>query len=1059
MNEKKIFKIIALAGLISVGFGTELWAWTGMKIQMVQQQNSSLNGVVKDETGEPLIGVSVLVEGTEQGVITDIDGRFILNGIAKNSKIRFSYIGYVDQIVTFGGQKNLQIVLKEDNQLLEEVVVVGYGTQKKANLSGSVATVGGDVLESKPIVSVGQGLQGVIPNLNIEIQSGDPTQAPSYNVRGNTSINGGEPLILVDGVPMNIDDLNPNDIKSVTVLKDAGAAAIYGARAAFGVILVETKTASEGKVRVKFNAELSLKQPIFNMNPLTDPYQYVKLINNAYERDQQTPKYDQAYVDAVKAYRDDPVNNPEWAVINGAFQYYGYNDYRNKVLADFTPMQKYDLSLSGSGEKNKYYISLGFMDTKGVYKNKDKNEDFKRFNIIMKNDLQIKDWIAVDSKIVFNSSRSDKVHSYSGSGGDEWSTFFRTEPVRPLEVPRIPGYEHLEGMYFEGLNMLPYIENGGRDISKEATMWLSQGITLTPLKGLKLRADFSYKLESTRNDIDAKKVQQVTKADFGGGDEYYTYGDSANDFVSVLTGYNQYYVFNAYGEYNFQIKKHDVKAMIGYNQEWAKNSASTATAYGHASQAVGDLDATVGLQTIAGGQNELALMGYFYRLNYSYDDRYLFEFNGRYDGTSRFPSHSRFGFFPSFSVAWRISNEKFMEGTRYFLDNLKLRASYGVLGNQSVASYYPYIPSMQVSMSTWQFDNSGYTPMVAAPGLVSPTLTWETVSTTNLGVDFTVLNQRLDVSFDIYERCTKDMLMKVTYPNILGTAAPQENGADLATRGWELAVKWRDTIGKDFKYDVTLSLSDYQAEITKYYNPTGNINDYYVGKKLGTIWGFETMGIFQSEEEIASAPSQEQLNSRWIPGDIRFADLDGNEKITRGNQTLDDHGDLKVIGNTTPRYSYGLNLGINYKNLSLSMFFQGVMKRDYMPDPSKSYTMFYPYMREHIESYWIDECWSEDNRNAYFPGPLFNNSKNYELQSRFLQNAAYLRLKNLVIGYDLPKNILKKVGIEALKVTLAGTNLLTFSKIHKPLDPEYVYSPKMQYPLLKTYSIGLSLTL
>lgn len=1044
--------------LFEIKFISLLVFFSCVSITQVIAQSKDIKGIVLDENSEPLIGASIVIQGTSKGVITDFDGNFILSDVQSEANIVISYVGFKDQIIKVGPKDYFKIVMKSDQEMLDEVVVVGYGTQKKANLSGSVSTVGSDVLESKPIVSAGQGLQGVIPNLNIDIKSGDPTQSPSYNVRGNTSINGGEPLILVDGLPMNIDDLNPNDIKSVTVLKDAGAAAIYGARAAFGVILVETKNASEGKVRVKFNTEISLKQPIYNMDPLTDPYKYVVLRNIANERNQATPAYDQAYVDAIKAYQDDPINNPEWEVINGEFRYYGYNDYRNKVLANVTPMQKYDLSLSGSGTKNKYYISFGFMDTKGVYKNKEKNEDFKRFNIIMKNDLDISDWISADSKIVFNGSRSNKVHSYSGSGGDEWQTFFRTEPIRPIEVPRIPGYEHLEGMYFEGLNIIPYIENGGRDISKEATIWMSQGLTLTPFKGFKFRADFSYKIESIRNDINATRVLQVTKTDFGGGDEYYTYGDSANDFVSVVSGYNQYYVFNTYGEYNFDIKKHDFKVMIGYNQEWAKNSSSTATAQTHASQVVGDLNTTVGLQTTVGGQNELALMGYFYRLNYSYDDRYLVELNGRYDGTSRFPSHSRFGFFPSFSAAWRISNEKFMEGTREFLDNLKLRASYGVLGNQSVASYYPYIPSMQVSMSTWQFDNSGYTPMVAAPGLVSPTLTWETVSTTNLGLDFTVLNQRLDVSFDIYERKTKDMLMKITYPSILGTSAPQENGADLATRGWELAVKWRDKIGEDFKYDLTLSLSDYQAEITKYYNPTGSIDDYYVGKKLGTIWGFETMGIFQSEEEIASAPKQTELNSRWIPGDIRFADLDGDNKISRGEKTLENHGDLKIIGNETPRYSYGLNIGMNYKNFSFSMFMQGVMKRDYMPDASKSYSNFYPYLREHIEASWVDECWSENNRDAYFPGPLFNNPKNYEPQSRFLQNAAYLRLKNLVIGYDVPKVALKKFGIESLKFTLAGTNLLTFSKIHKPLDPEYVYSPKMQYPLLKTYSIGLSLT-
>lgn len=1048
-HEKLLLASFAMIGtLLPVGnsFAESLPA------ELISQQQSSIKGTVVDEKGEPLIGVSVMVEGTTTGVITDFDGNFVLEGDLGNAKLRFSYIGYITQTVSVGGKNQLSIVMKEDSKQLEEVVVVGYGTQKKANLSGSVASVGSDVLEGRPIVNAGQGLQGVIPNLNIELKSGDPSQSPTYNIRGNTSINGGGPLILVDGLPMDIDDLNPNDIKSVTVLKDAGAAAIYGARAAFGVILVETKSASEGKVRVKFGAELSLQQPIFNMEPLTDPYEYVLAFNQAKINNGATPTYNDDYIAAVKAFRDDPLNNPEYAIVDGQFQLYGFNNYRDKVLADVSPMQKYDLSVSGSGEKNKYYISFGFMDSDGFY-NSDRNENYKRYNVIMKNDYQFNKWISADSKIVFNASRSDKVHTYSTD--TSLQTFARVAPVRPIEVPLIPGYEQYEGMYFHSLNMLPIIEYGGRDILKQSTAWLSQGVTLTPFEGFKFRTDFSYQLASSRSDNDARKVLMCHHLTFV--DEPLNYGKTADDFVQVVNNYNQYYVFNAFAEYAKNINLHDFKVMIGYNQEWSYNTASTSKANSIITNGVLDLNATTGLQTVTGGKNQLALMGYFYRLNYSYNDRYLLELNGRYDGTSRFPKDSRFGFFPSFSAAWRLSNEKFMEKTRDFLDNLKIRASYGVLGNQAVSSYYPYISSMEVSTSKYQFDNSGYSTIIGVPGLVSPSLTWESVSTANLGLDFSILNQKLDISIDVYERRTKDMLMSVEYPSILGGTAPQENGADLRTRGWELAVKWRDHLGTDFNYDVTLSLSDYQAEITKYNNPTGKIDDYYVGKKLGEIWGYETQGIFQSDDEVSSAASQEDIFNKWTAGDIRYKDLDGDNKITQGARTLENHGDLKVIGNTTPRYSYGLNLNMNYKNFGVSMFFQGVMKRDYYPGTGK-YQWFFPYMGENIEEYWLDECWSENNRDAYFPIPLFQNDKNYKTQSRFLQNAAYCRLKNLVISYNLPSYMLRKVGIESARISLAGTNLLTFSKIHKPLDPEYIYSNNMEYPLMRTFSASLSVS-
>lgn len=1050
-NVKLILASIAMAEAL----GIPVASYAGsVDVGYIIQQQNSIKGNVVDEKGDPLIGVSVMVEGTTTGVITDFDGNFVLEGDFNNSKLRFSYIGYITQTVYVNGKTQLSIVMKEDSKQLEEVVVVGYGTQKKANLSGSVASVGSDVLEGRPIVNAGQGLQGVIPNLNIELKSGDPSQSPTYNIRGNTSINGGGPLILVDGLPMDIDDLNPNDIKSVTVLKDAGAAAIYGARAAFGVILVETKSASKGKVQVKFGAELSLQQPIFNMDPLTDPYQYVIQFNAAKKRANQPITYNQAYVDAVKAYQDDPVNNPEWAVVNGSFQFYGNNNYRERVLADVSPMQKYDLSVSGSGEKNKYYISFGYMDSDGFYRGEG-NENYRRFNVIMKNDIEFNKWISADSKVIFNGSRSNKVHNY---GNDtSLQTFARVAPVRSIDVPAIPGYEHLEGMYFGSLNMLPIIEEGGRDIKKDNTIWLSQGLTVTPIEGLKLRADFSYQTSNIRSDINATRVLSVGGAFDGGEKQPLLYGKTENDYISVITNYNQYYVFNAFAEYSKKIKKHDFKAMLGYNQEWSLNTASTATAKRVLSNDVLDLDATSGLQSVEGGKSQLALMGYFYRLNYSFDDRYLLELNGRYDGTSRFPKDSRFGFFPSFSAAWRLSNEKFMEGTRDILDNLKLRASYGVLGNQSVASYYPYISTMPIDRSTFLFDTSGYPTYIQTPSLVSPSLTWETVNTINFGLDFSVLNQKLDVSFDIYERNTKDMLMSVVYPSYLGAVAPKENGADLRTRGWELAVKWRDNIGQNFNYDVTLSLSDYQAEITKYNNPTGKIDDYYVGKKLGEIWGYETAGIFQDEDEIKNSPSQKQINSLWRPGDMKFVNQNGDNAITQGKRTLDDHGDLVVIGNTTPRYSYGLNINMNYKNFGLTMFFQGVMKRDYYPGSGK-YQWFFPYMGENIEKYWLDECWSEDNRNAYFPAPTFQGEYNFVSQSRFLQNAAYCRLKNLVLSYNFPKKLISKIGLQNARISLAGTNLLTFSKIHKPLDPEYIYSVNMTYPMMRTYSANISVT-
>ncbi|HCN82800.1 MAG TPA: TonB-dependent receptor, partial [Sphingobacteriaceae bacterium] len=395
--------------------------------------------------------------------------------------------------------------------------------------------------------------------------------------------------------------------------------------------------------------------------------------------------------------------------------------------------------------------------------------------------------------------------------------------------------------------------------------------------------------------------------------------------------------------------------------------------------------------------------------NYNFKEKYLLEVNGRYDGTSRFPKGSRFGFFPSVSAGWRISKEKFMDRTNNWLDNLKLRASYGTLGNQLLGSnYYPYISTMGTGLAPYMM-SSGLIPYVSPAGLVSPTLTWEKVVAKNLGLDFTVLNQRLDVSADIYIRDTKNMLMNVQYPDILGTAAPKSNAADLRTKGWELAATWRDKIGKDWNYGVTLALSDNSTVITKYQNPNGSLSDYYVGEKIGEIWGYQTVGIFQSDDKVAASANQSQLGVNWRAGDMQYADLNGDGKINPGKNTLNDHGDLTIIGNTTPRYSFGINGDLKYKSFSLNIFFQGALKRQYLPD-NGNWQAFYPYNDGHVEKYFLTESWSPSNPNAYFAAPTFgfNTKKNIQPQSRYVQNAAYIRLKNVSLVYNLPHNLVDK---------------------------------------------------
>ncbi len=1017
------------------------------------------------ENGESLPGVSILVKGTNQGTTTDNDGKYSLKLPNNNATLVVSFIGYLKQEIAVGGRSVVDLALEVDTKALEEVVVVGYGTQEKVNLTGAVGVADSKRLMNRPIANAGEGLQGVIPNLNVNVRNGDPAQAVVFNIRGYESINGGAPLVLVDNVPMDLNRINPNDIESISVLKDASAAAVYGARAAFGVVLVTTKSGKSGKVTVNFGTQTSLAKPIFNMDVVTDPYEFVQARNAANIRTSGVPSYDADMVAGTKAYSENPATAPQWKVVNGTLRFYGFNNYQEQIMTQFAPTSQHDLSVSGGNEKSKFFVSLGYFSKDGYLREKSKNEKFKRYNILMKADFKINDWLSMDSKVVFNSQNSDKPHFYNWDVNI--NSLARVPPIMPIQFPDLeyyvtPGdrdkYAPYIGKYFGGTNFFPYLLDGGRTTYTNNDIWLTQGVTLTPLKGLKIRSDFSYNIFN-RMYQDVQSKVDIVDANLLAAN-LISNGFSGDDWIRNENNYNQYYVFNAFAEYKLPLPvNHNMTAMVGFNQELGQNRYSGAQARALITPLVTDLNATTGVQQTFGAKSHVALRGAFYRLNYNYKERYLIELNGRYDGSSRFPQASRFGFFPSFSAGWRISNESFMAGTSRWLDNLKLRASYGTLGNQLLGNnFYPYVATMGSGQSPYMFAG-GTIPIVTAAGLVSPSLTWETVVSKNLGIDVTAFKGRLDASFDIFTRDTKDMLMDVTYPAILGTAAPKENAADLRTKGWELSLTWRDKIKRDWNYDVTLALSDWTAEITKFNNPTGNLNTYYVGQKLGEIWGFETVGIFQTADDVAKAPKQTNIGANWRPGDIQYADLNGDGNITLGNNTLANPGDRKIIGNSTPRYTFGINGGISYKNFRLGVFFQGIGKKDHWPT-SDNWTWFFPFNAGHVERYYITDTWREDNRDAYFPAAHIstNDKKNVQVQSRYLQSAAYIRLKNITFSYDLPAGLLKKIGMSRAQIFTTGMNLWEFTKMRKPLDPETIQSAAIEYPMQRIVTLGANVS-
>ncbi len=1047
-------------------YPTELETFPGKAAVRSQgMQQRSVRGIVTDSYNQTLPGVTIVVKGSLQGTVTNLDGEYSLSNIPENATLVFSFVGMRTQEVVIGSLSNIDVVMAIEAIGLAEVIAVGYGTQKKANLTGSVGYASSERLENRPIAAVGHGLQGVIPNLNIKYDHGSPTISPVYNIRGFESITGGSPLILIDGVPMDLERINPNDIASVTVLKDAAAAAVYGARAAFGVILVQTKTGTKGKAKVTFSTEQSLASPIFKIESVTDPYEFITIHNINSMNSTGFPAYDDEWVQGTKRWSENPTEENAWRVVNGTLRYYGSNDYQNKLIADFVPQQKHDMSISGASDNTSYYVSFGFLSKDGYLKNKEKNEKYNRYNILTKLDFEVTEWLSLDETIVFNSQVSDKPHYYNGDVNINSAA--RVNPLMPIQFPDLPyylepgdrqQYEQFIGMYFGGTNFFPYLEDGGRETWNTNDILFTQGATIDPFKGFKIRSDFSYR-NFWRDYQDVASKVQVLRTQNLLEPNLVDDGYSGNDFINNIFNRSQYYVFNTYAEYQYdQLTNHYVKAMVGFNQEWGKNNNVRAQANTLITPTTADLNATIGSQQTWGGKNHVSLRGVFYRLNYIYKDKYLLETNGRYDGTSRFPKESRFGFFPSVSLGWRISQEPFMVTSQNWLDDLKIRASYGELGNQLLGNnYYPYISSMDSGMAPYLMSALGFIPYVSAAGLISPELTWETVATQNIGLDFTMLNYRLDVAVDAYYRDTKDMLMSISYPALLGASAPSSNAADLRTKGWELSITWRDRIGQDWSYRLNLGLSDNQTEITKFENPTGAFSNYYVGKIIGEIWGFETVGIFQYPEEIIAAADQSQIGSNWKPGDIQYADLDGDGKITRGNQTLDNPGDLKIIGNSSPRYSFGLNPEVSYKNWTVNVFLQGLF-RDYMPQ-NTSWRSFYPFNSGGLEKHWMAESWSEENRDAYFPRPTATtDKKNYQPQTRYLQNAAYVRLKNLSVNYNLQHEWIRKAGMSKAQIYFSGMNLWEYTKMYKTLDPEQRNDLTQEYYFQRIFALGARIT-
>ena len=1005
----------------------------------VEQKVKKVTGTIRDNHGEPIIGANVFVKGTTSGTVTDMDGNFSLE-VPEQGTLVVSYIGYLTKEMPIGkGQQNVEVALIEDTQALDEVVVVGFAKQKKANLTGSVSSVKMDeVMGDRPVPTTGALLQGAVPGLQVTSGSGEPGGGLDFNIRGTTSINGGEPLILVDNVPFQgtLNLINPNDIESVTVLKDAASASIYGARSAFGVVLITTKGAQkEQKVQMTYSNNFSFSRPS-NLPVKATPLQTVQAYSDMGYITYYSGQSVDTWLDLLHNYQANPSAYPEGYAEDGGMRYQlAQTDIMNDFLSETGFQQKHDFSISGGSERSSYRVSLGYTGSDGVMTTD--MDSYKRYNAKGFISSKITNWLT--GQLDLSYYKSDK----GLPSGANYSKAVWAPSYNPEGLINING----EDLYSGTAGNLTRL--GGQNTIGISDTRVFAKLIATPIKDMILNAEFTYdNLYNTETNY-SKRIRFANADKFS---EEYTSDYSTYKRQRAVKNYT---ALNIYGSYAKSLAKNNFTLLLGYNQESYHYDYLKAETSNMINDDMPSISQSTGVQKAYDGFSEYAVMGFFGRLNYDFDNRYLVELNGRYDASSKFPSGSRWGFFPSLSVGWRVMEESFMEPLRDYIPEFKIRGSIGTVGNQNIDPYQ-FVPSMESVKSTW-LDNNNQPITLKQPGLVSGNFTWETVRTLNIGFDLSALKNRLSANFDLFRRDTKDMLTSGSQlPATLGANAPLQNVADLKSTGFELELAWRDQIGK-VHYNIGFNLSDYQSEVTKFDNIERSLSNSYVGQKQGEIWGYETAGLFQSPEEIAGAPTQDKVSGgiQLIPGDIRFADLDGNKVIDWGDNTVDNPGDKKIIGNSTPRFHYGINLGADWKGVDFSVFFQGVAKRDIMM-PGLPFRNGYS-SEWNVPSGYNTDYWSKDNTGALFPVPRFNGGSAIgQNQTRYLLNAAYCRLKSLSIGYTLPKEFTSKFSIEKLRVYFTGENLFTISNTPEGFDPEL--DDPYKYPMQRACSFGLNLT-
>lgn len=1057
------------------------------------QTASTVSGEVIDSYGEPVIGASVKVEGEELGVSTDFDGKFTIK-VNKPCNLVVTYIGMTTKTVAVKPGETVKITIEEDSNVLEEVVVVGFGVQKKVSLTGSVGLATSKDIEGRPVTSTAAALQGVIPGLNISNSSagGELNASKQINVRGMNTIGDGSsggPLVLIDGMEGDMNAINPQDIESISVLKDAAAASIYGSRAPFGVILITTKSGSKDKVQIRYNDNFRFNQPLTPMTSM-DSWQFINYCNDTEANGNPGATYfDERYMDGAWAYYAGQSDNflyqnsflgthRRWGSHMDGRDSYANVNWVDELYKKTAFAQEHNLTLTGGNDKITYYVSGNFLDQGGFMKYG--QDSYDRYSLMGKVTAQLYPWL----KMQFTSRwvRTDYDRATMMTGG------FYEKVMRRL-VPTCPKYDP-NGYINPDYNYILYLEDGGRHKEQNDVFTNQVQFTITPVKNWNIVAEFNSRINNNWTHEDSHPIYAHDADDLPGYSAetmHLAYDSGQYSNVSEYSYRSTYLNYNVYTDYTLNFADvNELKFQIGTQIEdfqyrdlnaWRNDLTVEGLP-------VLNLATSTDRDGLGGQYQKWRTVGFFGRINYEYDGKYLAQVVLRYDGSSRFRRSHRWVLSPAASIGWNIDRENFWENIRPVIPSLKIRASYGQQANQNTPNWYPTYRQMGLSTQGSSWLVNGVKQNTAwFPSLIDPKLTWEKVRTTNIGFDLAMFNYRFLANFDYFWRENSDMVGPAkNYPDIIGYSVPRENCLKMRTFGPELMLTWQDNVG-GFNYQVKLNISDDQTKILEYPNEEKYISNYIAGQYTGKIYGLTTVGIAQTQDEmdahLASLPNggQDAISANpWRAGDIMYKDINGDGKISRGN-SLNDLGDLSVIGNESPRWRFGLNLYGAWKGIDLSLFFQGVLDRDYYFNPnSGSQTLgksavFWGatqggryesiFLVDHLD-YWRDETSGLGaNYDAYYARPYFNTSKNREIQTRYLQNAAYMRLKNLQVGYTFPQKWMDKIYVQKLRVFFSGENLATWTKMSKVIDPESLEVSTMKsggsYPIARTYSFGLQL--